>query len=1550
VTVVAPTLTVTPVQFNPTAGEPFSGEVAQISDSIPAPDGGFGYTVAWGDGWTTTQFVGTSASTYNINESHTYTSAGTYTVTVSGSDNVGGYDSKSFTITVAPEPTPEPDSECPTGFATDDGGDNPENPSNTSPSDTQYGTGTNDADPSDFGSAGFGMNWGEDIGWTNVPIYSSGGTNGSGFVNADQPFIQTTSTGYRVVTTATNILWFDSNGSGGYTPKFYSQDVFAADGSAGDFKLTDTLGDVIRFYGFESSVPVAQRGKFKSYTDPNGNVTSTTYNSSGQLTSVQRSDGTTTETFAYTYLSSGINAGLMSSCALQRTIGGVTTTVRQVVYSYYDGTQPYGNPGELELEQVEDGSNNVLDTTYYRYYTAADIAAGGNGYLGALKYVFHPQSYARLVAAVSNPQTASDSSVAPYADDYYEYDSSMRVTKAVVQGAGCSCAGSTNQGTFTYSYTTSTNTAGYNSWATKTVETLPDGNENIVYTNFAGEVMLSALYDISDEGDSANDGKVWATYYRYDSQGRLLLTAEPSAVTIQNTTTLASAASSYADIVGYNAGTSTYQYLSSSSGVIDLIDYGTSTTATSSTAGDVAGYMKDHKVENGYAGTPILLDSTQYISHTDSNSITVYVVANSSVYRNTNGTGAETTSYAYTWYSGTNEVDSTAVSAPTVSSGQNGPGTADVATVVYDTYGRPTWTKDADGFINYYAYDNATGAVVKSIVDVDTTQSTEFSNLPSGWSTPTGGGLNLVTTDQVDALGRTTKEVDPNGNVTYIVYDDPDHEVRVYAGWNATTGTTTGPIGVYREDRAGSYTETLTMSATPAVSGSSGSYVPTGTEAISNIQTLSRTYTDKGGRTIEVDDYYNLSGVTYSTSAHIGTLGTNYYATYYGYNDRGWLAHVEDANGTITDLLYDALGRVVSTYVGTLDTDFWTGGPNSNMTLVSQNQYDGHGIGDSNLTQTTAFPDSTSGDNRVTQYAYDWRDRLVALKSGVQSSEDTTTHRPIIYYDLDNLGEVTDVSQFDGDTVSLSSSKPSSSLLRSYVVYSDDDQGRVYQVQQYSVNQSTGSVSTDALTTNDWYDHRGDLAAESDPGGLVTKIQYDGAGRPTSTSETDGAGGSAWSNASSLTGDHVLTQTFITYDADGNPILVVNKQRFNTDASSDTGALGGPSTGPKARVYYTAYYYDALNRLTAAVDVGTNGGSAYTRPSSAPSRSDTVLVTSDTYNAAGWVQDVTDPRGIVTRTIYDALGRPTQTIAAYDATINSGQPTDSANQTTDYTYDGNGDITSITAVMPLGTPSQTTAYIYGVTTSGGSAIDSNDLLGIVEYPDPTSGAASTSTSNRAFYQYNALGQPISLSDPDGSTHTYTYDVLGRVISDAVTTLGSGVDGAVLRLTTAYDTGGRPYLFTSYNAASGGSIVNQVEDLFNGLGQLTTEYQESGGAVNTSTSPKVQYAYTEMSGGQNNSRPVSMTYPNGRVLDYVYNSGLDSAVSRISALADDSGGSPSTTLESYGYLGLGTIVVRTRPEAGIALTYLHQTGDSHANTDAGDQYTGLDRFGRVIDEN
>lgn len=47
-------------------------------------------------------------------------------------------------------------------------------------------------------------------------------------------------------------------------------------------------------------------------------------------------------------------------------------------------------------------------------------------------------------------------------------------------------------------------------------------------------------------------------------------------------------------------------------------------------------------------------------------------------------------------------------------------------------------------------------------------------------------------------------------------------------------------------------------------------------------------------------------------------------------------------------------------------------------------------------------------------------------------------------------------------------------------------------------------------------------------------------------------------------------------------------------------------------------------------------------------------------------------------------------------------------------------------------------------------------------------------------------------------------------------------------------------------SSGGSVVNQEQRVFNGLGQMTTEWQTHWGAVNTLTTPKVQYAFSEPS--------------------------------------------------------------------------------------------------------
>jgi RHS repeat-associated protein len=873
-----------------------------------------------------------------------------------------------------------------------------------------------------------------------------------------------------------------------------------------------------------------------------------------------------------------------------------------------------------------------------------------------------------------------------------------------------------------------------------------------------------------------------------------------------------------------------------------------------------------------------------------------------------------------------------------ISAAENGPGTADVTTTFFDSNGNSQWTKDADGYIQYNAFDPVTGALLTHIDDVNTADTGEFVNLPSGWSTPTGGGLNLITQDVVDALGRTTQETSPGGNITYTVYLDPLHEVRTYNGWN--NGAPTGPTEVVRQDAADGYNETFTMSATPHLTGGA----PDGTEAISGLQTLTRDYTNAAGQVTAEDAYFNLGGLTYTTGA-LGAANVNYYQTQSGYDVDGRLVRTQTPNGTIYRTVFDSLDRPVSAWVGTNDTPAtgeWSPTNNtspSNMVQVRAYQYDNGGVGDGDLTQETEYPGGSAAA-RVTQNWFDWRDRLVATKSGVQANENDGTNRPIIVTTYDNLDEPIETQAYTGDGVTpqivngvLQALNPS--LLRAQEIDAYDDQGRVYQTQVYDVNPTTGAVSSTALTTNDYFDHRGDLIAESAPGGLWTKSQFDGAGRDVMDYTTDGAGGTSWSAAGSVANDTVLEQSQTVYDADSNAIETIASQRFHN--ATGTGPLGNPTSGIGARVYYAAAYFDNADRLIASVDAGTNGGTAWTRPSSVPASSPTLLVTNYTYNTAGWLQDTIDPMGIDDRTLYDNLGETTKTIQDYTG----GTPGNENDITTEYGYDGDGNTLFVQADEPGGTY-QKTAYVYGVTTASGSGVNSNDILSAVQHPDPTTG--NPSSSQQDTYLVNALGETIQSTDRNGNVHQYTLDVLGRVTIDAVTTLGAGVDGSVRRIEYKYDSQGNNYLITSFDAPTGGNIVNQVQGVYNGLGQLTGEYQSHSGAVVAGSTPEVQYAYTEMSGGQNNSRLVSMTYPSGYVLNYNYNSGLDSNISRLSSISDSGG-----TLEQLKYLGLDTVVERDHPQNNVNLSYIKQTGDTQAINDGGDQYTGLDHFGRVIDQ-
>ena len=104
-------------------------------------------------------------------------------------------------------------------------------------------------------------------------------------------------------------------------------------------------------------------------------------------------------------------------------------------------------------------------------------------------------------------------------------------------------------------------------------------------------------------------------------------------------------------------------------------------------------------------------------------------------------------------------------------------------------------------------------------------------------------------------------------------------------------------------------------------------------------------------------------------------------------------------------------------------------------------------------------------------------------------------------------------------------------------------------------------------------------------------------------------------------------------------------------------------------------------------------------------------------------------------------------------------------------------------------------------------------------------------------------------------------------------------------------------------------------------------------MNTGTTLKVEYGYAD--GSDNTIRPTSLTYPDGRMLDYRYDDEAADELSRIRTLRWD-----GTDVCRYGYLGLNSYVQVEYPEP--AVQYNLATGSGV------DPYAGLDRFGRIVD--
>jgi RHS repeat-associated protein len=235
-----------------------------------------------------------------------------------------------------------------------------------------------------------------------------------------------------------------------------------------------------------------------------------------------------------------------------------------------------------------------------------------------------------------------------------------------------------------------------------------------------------------------------------------------------------------------------------------------------------------------------------------------------------------------------------------------------------------------------------------------------------------------------------------------------------------------------------------------------------------------------------------------------------------------------------------------------------------------------------------------------------------------------------------------------------------------------------------------------------------------------------------------------------------------------------------------------------------------------------------------------------------------------------------------------------------------------------------------------SGVASSLLVRAKTYP------GSSASTDRVEFKYNRLGQVTEIKDQAGTVHVGEYDARGRLLHDRATALGSGIDGTVRRLSASYNVRGLLDHVTSHSSATvgAGSVVNDVKFTYNDFNQVLAEAQAHDGAVG-SGSPLVEYSYAD--GSNLTVRRTQTTYPNGRSIATGYGTGgsLDDLNNRITSY-DEWG----TSIATYTRRGIDSTVKVEYVEPEVELTYIKLSGEPVG--DGGDQYTGLDRFNRIVD--
>ncbi len=1051
----------------------------------------------------------------------------------------------------------------------------------------------------DISFAGFGIGWGHHRTYAQILEEEYTGPNGANWFISDIPRLYGVGGDSAMVVYSKNLtLYFTKVSDTVWAADFNTVSQLRYDPAKHEYVLTDKNGGGTLF--FDQTVS-GRIGMFKGLRNPAGDEFLTVY-ASDRIASISRVVNSKVSGIFYTYVSAG--SGLLASVTLRLS----DVDVRKVGYAYYATGATGGSEHDLKSVVIEQWDANtsawgVIGRTFYRYYISGETS----GFVHGLKFVLHSESLARLTAAGLSPETATDAQLSGFADFRFYYDVVKRVVREDVAA-----------GTYSHTFAYHDSNVLDSIWSIRTTETLPDGAQNIVYTNGWNQAVFRIYRKGADE---------WYSAYAVDFDGNYV--AEYSS----------------AAIASYDETTAPLFVPHASEGLVRRWSY--YYDPVGNTAPNNA--LEAERICKGGSTFGWKTKGYEYTRRSTTESA-VWVAWKEHTYLDDELTpSAATTIFEYTWFTNSLQIETRTTVLPVVVAGQNGSGTANTRAELFDLYGRIIWSRDERGFLTAYVTDPVTGALSRRIDDVDT----EILPCPAGWTTPDGGGLHLISDFERDFFGREIAsygpehDIDHDGVITrirrasWVVYRDTAFETWSASGF--VTGaapnyavTVVNPVSITRTDHDGRVLDEIVavrlqqaefphqakLETTGLLNSASDSF-PQETWI-----RWTRSHYDHAYRLDWRRLYFDIP-----TNGD-GTPGFNYGQTEFGYDAAGRDVRQKTPGGTITRTVYYGPSWNKESWVGTDDTGATAAQPSAaapnNMTLISEREYDnGNARGNGNLTIVLAWPTHEgTPDPRVTVFLYDWRDRRI-------STHAEPTFHEFYTYDFRSLITATERR---------TSVAPDSLLLmRSTTDF--DVMGRAWKRSVFSVE---GGTAGNHISELFWFDASSNMICRrSLTGNSFEKSAFDSVSRLERSATTVRTGLPTYDEAGNLGADTVTEQSKFYYDDAGNQIKTRHRER-NHDATGTGNLKGQVDDGqPAARTLYSCSWPDGVGRTVAVANYGTNGGDKVDRPALIPASTPLCLVSQTVYNARGEAAASVDPAGKVDKQEYDDAGRLTKTVENY---------------------------------------------------------------------------------------------------------------------------------------------------------------------------------------------------------------------------------------------------------------------------------------------------------------